>query len=107
VGLPRLPRRIRLAPGVYFNVNRRSIGISGGVRGARWSIKSDGRQTRGVGIPGSGLYYRSRIGPRRRRRLPDGSLAVESTSTGASILAAIVVVAIVVAVVAVIVAATH
>jgi hypothetical protein len=42
-----------------------------GVRGARYSANSDGRQTRSVGIPGTGLSYRSQTGPSRRTASSD------------------------------------
>jgi len=67
MGSLRFRRSIRLGPGVRLNVNKRSIGISAGVRGARASINSDGRSTRSIGIPGSGLSYRDQTGPRSRR----------------------------------------
>jgi hypothetical protein len=47
-------------------LNKRSVGISAGVRGARYSVNSSGQRTRSVGIPGSGLSYISRSRARRR-----------------------------------------
>ena len=72
MGSLRFRRSFRIAPGVRLNVNRRSVGVSAGVRGARVSVNSDGRTTRTIGIPGTGLSYRSQTGPRRRssRRIP-------------------------------------
>ncbi len=46
----------KIAPGVRLNINKNSIGISAGVRGARVSVNSNGRVTKSVGIPGTGLY---------------------------------------------------
>jgi hypothetical protein len=40
--------------------------MSLGTRGARYSINSDGRRTRSVGIPGSGLSWRDQSGPTTR-----------------------------------------
>lgn len=65
MGSMRFRRTVKIAPGVRLNVNKRSVGLSAGARGARVSVNSDGRSTRSVGIPGSGLYYRSQTGPRR------------------------------------------
>lgn len=59
---------MKIAPGVRLNVNKRSVGMSVGTRGARYSINSDGRRNRSVGVPGTGLYYRSQGGPTRTRR---------------------------------------
>jgi hypothetical protein len=58
---------VKIAPGVRLNVNKRSVGVSFGPRGARYSINSDGRRTRSVGIPGTGISYRDQAGPTRRR----------------------------------------
>jgi hypothetical protein len=66
MGSFRFRRSIRVAPGVRLNLNKRSVGLSAGIRGARVSVNSDGRSTRSVGLPGTGLYYRSQTGPRRR-----------------------------------------
>jgi hypothetical protein len=63
MGSLRFRRRIRIAPGVWLNVNKRSVGVSAGVRGARASINTDGQRTTSVGVPGTGLYYRWQQGP--------------------------------------------
>lgn len=62
MGSMRFRRSVRIAPGLRLNVNKRSVGLSAGTRGARVSVNSDGRSTRSVGIPGTGLYYRSQTG---------------------------------------------
>jgi hypothetical protein len=56
VGL-RFRKSFKIAPGVRFNVNKKSVGMSFGVKGARVSINSKGQKTTTVGVPGSGLYY--------------------------------------------------
>jgi hypothetical protein len=68
-----------------LNFNKRSVGISAGVRGARYSINSDGRRTRSVGIPGTGLSYRNQSGPRRRYASPDDPELLSPTRIIASI----------------------
>jgi hypothetical protein len=75
MGSLRFRRSIRIAPGIKLNLNKRSVGISAGVRGARYSVNSSGRRTRSVGIPGTGLSYRSQNGGRRRGvpLAPDGT----------------------------------
>lgn len=75
MGSFRFRRSVRIAPGVRLNINKRSVGVSAGLRGARVSVNSDGRSTRSVGIPGTGLYYRSQTGPSRAssRRVAVGS----------------------------------
>ena len=52
----RFRRSVSLGKGVRFNVNKRSVGMSFGVRGARYSANTSGRRTTSAGIPGSGLY---------------------------------------------------
>lgn len=66
MGYLRFRRSFKVAPGVRLNLNKRSVGISAGVRGARYSVNSSGQRTRSVGIPGSGLSYISRSRARRR-----------------------------------------
>jgi hypothetical protein len=66
VGYLRFRRSLKIAPGVRLNFNKRSVGISAGVRGARYSVNSSGTRTRSVGIPGTGLSYISRSRARRR-----------------------------------------
>lgn len=50
-------KSIKIAPGVKLNINKKSVGISAGTRGARVSVNSKGRATTTVGIPGSGISY--------------------------------------------------
>jgi hypothetical protein len=73
VGSLRFRKSIKIAPGLRLNVNKKSVGLSAGVRGARYSVNSSGRRTRSVGIPGTGLSYRSQNGgvPRRTRGTAD------------------------------------
>ena len=42
----RFRRSIKLGPGVRFNLSKTGIGISAGLKGARYSAHSSGRQTR-------------------------------------------------------------
>lgn len=52
----RLFRRIKIAPGITFNLSKTGGSFSFGVRGARVTLGRTGiRKT--VGIPGTGLYY--------------------------------------------------
>jgi hypothetical protein len=54
-------------PGVRLNVNKRSVGLTFGPRGARYSVNTSGRRTASFGIPGTGVYYRTEKGGGRRR----------------------------------------
>lgn len=53
----RMRRSINLGGGVRMNVSGRSVGLSAGVRGARYSVNSTGRRTRTLGIPGTGISH--------------------------------------------------
>lgn len=53
----RFRKSIKIAPGLKLNLNKNSIGLSAGVKGARVSVNSKGKVTKSVGIPGSGISY--------------------------------------------------
>lgn len=55
----RFRKSFKIAPGVRFNVGKKSTSISFGGKGLRYTINSQGKRTKSVGIPGSGLYYTS------------------------------------------------
>lgn len=50
-------KSINLGKGFKLNVGKKSVGISGGVKGARISMNSSGRKTATFSIPGTGLSY--------------------------------------------------
>lgn len=64
MGSLRFRRSISLGGGVRLNFNKSSLGISAGTRGIRYSVNTSGQSTRSIGLPGTGLYYRSQTGPR-------------------------------------------
>ena len=53
----RFQKRIKIAPGVTVNLNKKSTGISIGPKGAHYTVNSSGKRTASVGIPGTGIYY--------------------------------------------------
>lgn len=53
----RFRKSFKIAPGVKLNVNKKSVGISVGGKGARVSVNSKGKVTKSVGIPGTGISY--------------------------------------------------
>lgn len=63
----RFRRSIGLGKGVRLNVGKGSVGMSVGVRGARYSVNSSGRTTRSVGVPGTGIYAIDSAGGGRNR----------------------------------------
>lgn len=67
MGSLRFRRSISLGGGIRLNVNKASLGVSVGTRGMRYSVNTNGRSTRSVGVPGTGLYYRAQTGPHADR----------------------------------------
>lgn len=57
----RFRRSIRIAPGLRINLGKRGVSLSAGGRGATITTGARGTYAN-VGIPGSGLSYRERIG---------------------------------------------
>lgn len=57
----RFRRRVRIAPGLSLNIGKRGVSVSAGVRGASVTAGKRGIY-RNIGIPGSGLSHRQRIG---------------------------------------------
>lgn len=70
----RCRKSFKIAPGVRVNINKKSVGISAGVKGARVSVNSKGRVTKTVGLPGTGISYTdvSTVGKKKTAQ-PDGS----------------------------------
>src|SRR4051794_30432232 len=78
----RFRRSIKIAPGIRLSVTKTGIGVSAGIRGARYSVHSSGRRTTTFGIPGTGLSHVSTTyGSRPESRAPS-STAVPPRSTG-------------------------
>lgn len=59
-------KSIKIAPGVRLNVSNKNLGLSAGVRGARVSVNTNGRTTRTLGIPGTGISHTSTTTSGRR-----------------------------------------
>lgn len=53
----RFRRSIKVGPGVRLNVGKKSMGLSVGTRGLRYSVSTSGRRATTVGIPGTGLSH--------------------------------------------------
>lgn len=73
----RFRKRISLGKGFGINIGKKSIGFTGGVRGARVGMGSRGPYT-SFGIPGTGLYYFQYAGKGSRRA--SGATAEEEVS---------------------------
>lgn len=61
----RFKKSIKLGGGARLNIGKKSVGMSVGGKGARYSVNSSGRRTKSFGIPGTGLSYVSTSGGRK------------------------------------------
>ncbi len=59
-------KSISLLPGVKLNLNKKSAGLSFGVKGARYSINTNGDRRATVGIPGTGISYTKTFGNKKK-----------------------------------------
>ena len=71
-------RSRKILPGVRMNLSKNGVGFSFGTRGARYSISPTGRRTASIGIPGTGLSYRSYSGA--TKQVPRTSTKASSTN---------------------------
>ncbi len=58
----RFQRRIRVAPGVRLNLSKSGIGLGVGRPGLRLGMDAKRRKYLSVGLPGTGLSYRTSFG---------------------------------------------
>lgn len=56
IGL-RFRKSFKITPGIKFNLNKRSVGLTFGGKGLNYTVNAKGKRTKSVGIPGTGLYY--------------------------------------------------
>lgn len=66
----RLSKSIRIVPGIRLNVSSRGIGYSVGGKGMRITRHANGRVSRTLSLPGTGLSHHSTIRPGRPRPQP-------------------------------------
>lgn len=71
-------KSLKIPPGVRLNVSTRGVGVSAGVRGARYSVHSSGRRTTSLSVPGTGIGWTSSSGGSGRSG--GGSSAASRTS---------------------------
>jgi tetratricopeptide (TPR) repeat protein len=70
----RMRRSIKVAPGVRLNVSRSGVGMSAGVKGARYAAHSSGRRTTMIGNPIFGVGYMDQTtGGRKSTRTRSGN----------------------------------
>lgn len=66
----RFRRSFKIVPGVKFNLNKKSVGMTFGTKGAHYTVNSKGTRTKSVGIPGTGLSYVDVENPEKRSSAP-------------------------------------
>jgi tetratricopeptide (TPR) repeat protein len=64
---------MKIMPGVRLNFNKNSVGVSFGVKGAHYTVNSNGRRTISGGIPGTGLYSVETLNSGRSTKRPQTS----------------------------------
>lgn len=70
----RARKSITLMKGVKLNLNKGSVGLSVGTKGARYSVNSKGRKTVSVGIPGTGISYVESLGSSKNKKSKSASV---------------------------------
>lgn len=90
MGYLRVRRSVKLGPGVKLNLNKRSVGLTVGGRGAHYSVNTRGQRTRTLGLPGTGVSYIDRssgsrtVGRARGQRVEaSGSMSAVAPSAPA------------------------
>jgi len=53
----RFHKSFKILPGVKLNINKKSVGVTLGTKGAHYTINSSGKRTASVSLPGTGLSY--------------------------------------------------
>lgn len=53
----RFRKSFKIAPGIKFNINKKSTGFTVGGKGVHFTANSKGKITGSAGVPGTGLYY--------------------------------------------------
>jgi len=70
----RFRKSINLGNGARLNINKKSVGVSVGTKGVRYSVNSDGRKTTSIGIPGTGLYWTKSSTKSKKNKSKDKSI---------------------------------
>lgn len=71
----RFRKSIKIAPGLKLNINKKSIGLSAGVRGAHVSVNSNGTKTVSASLPGTGISYVKSFGKGKKSNTKKSGLS--------------------------------
>lgn len=82
----RFRKSIKIAPGLKLNLNKKSMSVTAGTRGAHVTMSSTGKKTTSVGIPGTGLSYTtsSSKASHKKSKKPSGASGQRRSSAPAS-----------------------
>lgn len=69
----RFRKSVKIAPGVKLNLNKKSVGVTVGGKGAHYTVNSKGRKTASVGIPGTGISYSHISGGKKSEKHTDST----------------------------------
>ena len=62
----RFQKKIKLFKGVSLNLSKSGVGLSIGKKGASVSIEPDGDIMGNIGMPGTGLSYRTKLNKNKK-----------------------------------------
>lgn len=79
----RYRKSIKLGKGVRLNINKDSVSISAGGKGARVTVNSKGRKTTTVGLPSTGISYQttSSTKSKKQKNVPIQTSATKTESS--------------------------
>lgn len=63
----RFHKSIKLGKFLKLNINKGSVSLSAGVKGAHITVNNKGKKTASVGIPESGLSYQKTLGTGKKK----------------------------------------
>ena len=75
----RFRKSFKIAPGVRFNVGKKSHGISIGGRGGGISFNSKSGTHARVSIPGTGISYTTKVGGKKRKKSSKKALRLNAS----------------------------
>lgn len=86
----RFRKSVKVAPGVKLNLNKKSVGITLGTKGAHYTINSKGKRTASVGLPGTGLSYTTTSGGKKKGAVEKKPSKKAAVNKGIGILIAVI-----------------
>lgn len=64
----RFHKSFKILPGIKLNINKKSVGVTLGTKGAHYTINSKGKRTASVSLPGTGLSYSTSVGGTKNKQ---------------------------------------